>query len=75
MSRKEASPNIVLMKKDVKLTESSAFLGRSHVHSPLHHKRRESQLTERKNEENNNSKGISFNESFADDKASEWNYR
>lgn len=65
---------MILKKKDPKLTESTAHLGRSQVHSPKYHKRRESQLTERKNEENN-FMGISFNGSYNDDKASEFNMK
>lgn len=49
MTRNQVSPNMILKKKDIKLTESTAHLGRSQIHSPKHHKRRESQLTERKN--------------------------
>jgi hypothetical protein len=56
-----------LLKKDAKLAESTANLGRSQIQSPKHHRKRESQLTERKNEENN-SMGISVNISVLDDK-------
>lgn len=74
ISRNQVSPNIILKKKDPKLTESTAHLGRSQVHSPKYHKRRESQLTERKIEENN-SLGISFNASYNDDRASDFNIK
>jgi hypothetical protein len=45
-THRPASPNMLLKKKEPKLTESSAFLGRSQIQSPINqHKRRESQLT------------------------------
>jgi hypothetical protein len=42
---------MVLVKKDIKITESTestSNLGRSQIQSPRNHKKRESQLTERK---------------------------
>lgn len=49
--RNMASPNL-LLKKEGKATESTVNLGRSQVCSPKYHKRRESQLTERKLDSN-----------------------
>ena len=71
--RNHVSPNN-LLKKDTKLAESTANLGRSQIQSPKHHKKRESQLTERKAEENN-SIGVSVNISVLDDKLEYYNIK
>lgn len=59
-ARNQNSSNTLIKRKEQKMTESTSNLGRSAVHSPHRtHKRRESQLTERKLDENT-SGGVSI---------------
>lgn len=59
------SPNS-LLKKDAKLAESTTNLGRSQIQSPnKSHRKRESQLTERKADDN--TAGVSVNISVLDE--------